>query len=101
MAKSTTQVAALHSNPRIAKALAAHSKDPEKYGSAAALCRAFGINDLPTQRSLRQILRDAGQGVGRGRRYAGITGPKVVKAQQVASTRAKGTSPVKAEPVAS
>jgi hypothetical protein len=93
-AKATKSVAKaavpLHPNPRIAKALAENARNGDKYASAAALARAVGITDMPTQRALRQVLRDAGMGVGRGRRYADITAPKVVKAAQSNAKRAKG-----------
>lgn len=95
-AQSTTTVP-LHPNPKIAKALAENQRNGDKYDSAAALCRAVGIMDMPTQRAVRQILRDAGQGVGRGKRYAGITAPRIVKAQVSNAKRAKGTkAPTKA-----
>lgn len=84
---ASTTKGTLHTNPRIAAALAANDKAPGKYDSAAALCRAHGINDKATQRQLRQVLRDAGQGVGRGRRYAGITNPKVASAAKANATR--------------
>jgi hypothetical protein len=117
---------ALHPNPRIAKALAENARNGHKYKSAADLCRAVNITDMPTQRAVRQIMRDAGQGVGRGRRYDGITTPTVVKAAKATrqgsqsagkkatgkKTETKATTPrkratpkaktpsVKAEPVA-
>lgn len=90
-APATTQVP-LHPNPKIAKALAEHARNGDKYDSAAALARAVGINDMPTQRALRQVMRDAGLGVGRGKRYINITAPKVVKAAQANAKRAKGQS---------
>lgn len=88
-AQSTTTQVPLHPNPKIAKALAENARNGDKYDSAAALCRAVGIMDMPTQRSVRQILRDAGQGVGRGNRYKGITAPRVVKAQAANAKRSK------------
>src|SRR4051812_6329928 len=89
MAKS--QQGALHPNPKIARALADHESAPGKFGSAAELCRAHNINDKATQRQVRQILRDAGQGVGRGRRYADITHSKVERAAKAnANRKSKG-----------
>ena len=74
---------------RIAKALAAG--DAHKYDSAAAWLRAHGINDKATQRTARQVLRDAGMGVGRGRRYSGQVGTQARKAAQANAKRAKGS----------
>lgn len=88
-AKATQPEAPLHPNPRIAKALAEHARAGDKYKSAAELCRSIGINDKATQRAVRQVLRDAGLGVGRGRTYANITTPKVVKAAKANTARAR------------
>lgn len=89
--KSKSQ-GALHPNPKIARALADHDSAPGKFSSAAELCRAHNINDKATQRQVRQILRDAGQGVGRGRRYADITHSKVERAAKAnANRKTKGT----------
>jgi hypothetical protein len=89
MATSKTE-GKLHPNPKIARALA--DPNAEKYTSAAELARAHGINDKATQRTLRQVMRDNGDGVGRGNRYNGISTAKVAKAaKSVASKRAKAT----------
>lgn len=97
--KAAQAAKGLHPNPRIARALADNASAPGKYDSAAALCRAHNITDKATQRQLRQVLRDAGQGVGRGRRYAGITTPKVRKAAQAnAQRKAKAAKAAPAAP---
>lgn len=88
MATKQTQVA-LHPDPVIAKALTEHARNGHKHKSAADLCRAVNITDPNKQRAVRQVLRDAGMGVGRGRRYDGITVPTVNKAAKATRQAAK------------
>lgn len=82
---------AVHRNPKVARVLAtlarasAGDKDAAsvalaKYGSAAALCRACGVQAKADQREVRQVLRDAGMGVGRGNTYTGQVGRKLATA---------------------
>lgn len=88
MAKQST-VAPLHSNPNIAKAMAAN--DREKYPSMEAWGKAHNLT-ANERRAARQVLRDAGLGVGRGRTYKDSTTPKVKAAAKKAATSAKQTA---------
>lgn len=81
--------AALSSNPHIAKALAANDRD--KYPSMEAWGKAHKLSDNE-RRQARQILRDAGLGVGRGRRYVDTTTIKVRQAAKKGVTQAKETA---------
>lgn len=72
---------AQHSNPAVAKALAAVARGHgAHYNSAAALCNALGVHGKANQRQVRQVLRNAGMGVGRGRTYTGPVGRKLAQA---------------------
>lgn len=85
----------LHPNPRVAKLLA--TGDSHKYASAAEWGRAHGITDKATMRTARQVLRDAGMGVGRGRTYTGQVGKLAVRASKAnAKASAKAKAPAKA-----
>ncbi|MCA1837479.1 MAG: hypothetical protein LC674_01455 [Actinobacteria bacterium] len=103
VAKAVQQVPvwALHTNPQVAKVLLvlarASNGDKDaanvalaKYGSAAALCRACNVHAKADQRQVRQVLRDAGMGVGRGNTYTGQVGRKLTSAaRKVAKDNAK------------
>jgi hypothetical protein len=80
---------AQHRNPKVARVLAAVAGNLHKghgnagkYGSMAAMCRALGCTAKADQREVRQVLRDAGMGVGRGRVYTGDTGSMLRRAAQ-------------------
>lgn len=107
-APQAAPVWARHNNPQVAKVLAAVAKLPgtpqaqataamAKYGSAAALCRALGCNGKANQRQVRQVLRDAGMGVGRGNTYSGVVGGKLRKAAQANAKRAAQASKAQAK----
>lgn len=94
---------AQHSNPAVAKALAAVARGHgAHYPSAAALCNALGVHGKANQRQVRQVLRNAGMGVGRGRTYNGPVGRKLaqagrkVHAQQAKAAKAAAKAPAKA-----
>lgn len=84
MSKATQ--APLHSNPAIAKALAADDRD--KHASMEAWGKAHNLSPNE-RRAARQVLRDAGMGVGRGRTYKDSTTPKVRAAAKKASAAVK------------
>lgn len=88
----------VHPNPRIAKALAAGDKD--KYSSMEAWGKSHGLT-MGERRACRQLFRDLGEGVGRGRRYENSTTAKVTAASRrvqaanakAAKSQAKATQP--------
>lgn len=82
---TTTPGWATHTNPHVQRllvGLANGTVKPGNYASAAAMCRAHGVQGKANQYAVRQVLRNAGQGVGRGRTYTGNVPGKLRKAAQ-------------------
>jgi len=88
----------LHPNPRIAKALAQGDRD--KFSSMEAWGKSHGLT-MAERRACRQLFRDLGEGVGRGRRYENSSTVKVAAAsRRVQAANAKAAKQAKATPKA-
>jgi hypothetical protein len=96
--RAKREQAPLHPNPRIAKALAAGDKD--RYSSMEAWGKSHGLT-MAERRACRQLFRDLGEGVGRGRRYENSSTAKVTNAsRRVQAAQAKAAKQAKATPKA-
>ena len=79
----------------IQAALVKHGKDGDKFGSMAELCRSIGITEYAAQVAVREHFRKAGLGVGRGKRYAGVTPTQVAKVVNNTAKTVKKAAPAK------